>query len=764
MTALVLAFALLLPVSAYAQTRVNAALSQENVRVGETVVLAISVETSSSADVEIKLPQLANTIVVIGSQESSQIHFAIPGGRRRVVTRELMLQPASQGTFTIPAIDIEVGGVAHRTRPLTLRVTAAAVASPGMTSTEAWLRVSMSPDTVYVGQQTTLTAEAGFSEEVRLRLTRPPIFDTPSPTGFWVQDIPGGVRSQLRTVDNRVVEVQTKKIAYFPLSAGRFALKQVRVIVDVRQGFLYAPETREMRSGSPRLTVLPLPETDKPATFRGAVGSYSMQSAVEPLSVAAGEPVQVRLEITGTGNVKAVAAPTLPQVLGAETFAPTEESVTRIGGETVGGTKTFNYVLIPERAGVLAIPAITFSFFDPAARTYRSVKTEPVQVSVLPSGAATSDDPDPGVLRPLRTEPSSSALRWAQSKGFALLQLLPLLVIAAMLLGRRRIRRVDYAGNYLARIRASASVSNEAVYRELDQIVRQAMAEPAANPEVVTGRAAALLQRIESARFAPVTPPASERAAIVRETEQVVKDLFAGRTRRAGVFAVMLIAATQQPITDGVQAYERADYRTAVAAFERQTAATPQDASAWYNLGNAYYRTAERGRAIRAWAQALQLEPRSDDVVHNLRAVGSVEPIRVRPPLAVTAAEWFLMAALLWWIAALIVIVALARKRAITPWAAAPLLLAGVLAITGWRAAHPPQYAIALSDQIALHSEPTVRSSALRHVRAGAVMTVEEEREEWLRVRTIDNREAWVARDELGLLNPKSAESAPAKE
>jgi hypothetical protein len=526
-----------------------------------------------------------------------------------------------------------------------------------------------------------------------------------------------------------VIEVQHKKVAYFPLNAGRFALKQSRVIVDVRQGFLYAPETREMRSNSPRLTVLPLPEANKPPGFRGAVGRYTMQAAVEPLTVGAGEPVQIRMVISGVGNVKTIAAPRLPQVLGAETFSPTEESQTTVDGEVVGGTKTFTYVLIPEREGVLEIPPITFSYFDPVARAYRNERTEPVQVRVLPSGAETPRGADPGALRPPRTGSSGSSLGWVRSRGFLVLQLVPILAIAGVLLWRRRRPCVNPAPGYLVRVRETATLSNHEVYAELDRIVRAAMAEPSATPEVVSGRAAPLIERIRAARFAPAPPSASERAAIVREAEQVIAELFARRTTHAALF-MFVLAFAQQP----------------------GPVVQPGDASGWYNLGNSYYNAGERGSAIWAWAQALQLEPRADDVVHNLRVAGSVEPIRVRPPLAITADEWYLLAALLWWVAAALVLLALVRRQRVRQWAAAPLLLAIIFAAIGWRAGHGPRYAIARSDQVALYADPTVRSAALRHVRPGAVLTVLEQRDEWLHVLTIDKREAWVQADDVGLL------------
>ena len=723
MTTLALLFALLLPLEHQDRTRVRAELSQDAARVGETIVLVISVETPSTADIEIKLPQLPSSIVVTGSQESSQLHYSIPGGRRRVLTRELALQPASQGRFQIPAIEVVVGGTRYRTQPLNFQVTGSAASNPGLENREAWLRVDMSPDTVYVGQQTTLTAEAGFSEEVRLRLTRPPIFELPAPTGFWVHDIPGGVRSQLRSVDGRVVEVQTKKTAYFPLNAGRFSFKPARAIVDIRQGFLYAPETREIRSPSPRVTVLPLPEAEKPDGFRGAVGQFEMQSSVEPLSVAAGEPVQITLEISGNGNVKAVAPPALPQLPGAEVFAPTEESLTEVVREVVTGRKTFTYVLIPENEGTLTIPAIKFSFFDPQSRAYRTISTDPVQVRVSAGGSEAPDVSAVGALRPTWTKPVPRRFGWVTTPAFAWAQLIPLLLIIIVFAWQRRTPTVNWKAEYHERLRDVEKMSASDFYRELDRTVCDALETP--NIDTTTReRGRTLLERIKSARFAPAPPPEAERTSLLTEARQLIDSIFARRSTRHAAHLLVLIQLGASP-------------------------ADPDDARHWYNLGNAHFQDGNRAAAIASWASALQIAPRNNDIVHNLRTAGGGEALSVRPPLAITQEEWLLIAAALWWIAALFIILTIARRRRLSPWLAAPLIPAVIFALIGVFGARRHDYAVAAADQTALLTEPTVRSQLFRHVRTGALLTILEERDEWLFVRTIDEREAWVAADDV---------------
>jgi uncharacterized protein YgiM (DUF1202 family) len=108
------------------------------------------------------------------------------------------------------------------------------------------------------------------------------------------------------------------------------------------------------------------------------------------------------------------------------------------------------------------------------------------------------------------------------------------------------------------------------------------------------------------------------------------------------------------------------------------------------------------------------------------------------------------------------IIVALARGRRVSGWLALPVLLSVVCTVTAAVATRAPQYAVALDDQTPLQTEPTVRSPLVRNVRAGAVVTVEETRDEWLRVRTIDERDAWVARDDVAIIgNPKANETIP---
>ena len=57
------------------------------------------------------------------------------------------------------------------------------------------------------------------------------------------------------------------------------------------------------------LTVLPLPKENVPANFNGAVGSFSMTLSAGPTNVAAGDPVTVKVQISGRGAFDSLALP-----------------------------------------------------------------------------------------------------------------------------------------------------------------------------------------------------------------------------------------------------------------------------------------------------------------------------------------------------------------------------------------------------------------------------------------------------------------------
>jgi hypothetical protein len=153
-------------------------------------------------------------------------------------------------------------------------------------------------------------------------------------------------------------------------------------------------------------SVLALPSHDRPADFSGAVGNFSISSDVSDEKVAAGDPVTLRLRISGTGNFDRVTTPMLHDVEHWKTYAPTAKFKAE---DDIGhrGEKTFEQPLIATQPGEQSLPPLTFSWFDPNSRRYVVARTPPLNVAI--TGATLSQGGSTSPPAPAPSGPSSAS-------------------------------------------------------------------------------------------------------------------------------------------------------------------------------------------------------------------------------------------------------------------------------------------------------------------------------------------------------------------
>ncbi|MFP4623482.1 MAG: BatD family protein, partial [Gemmatimonadota bacterium] len=426
--------------------RVQATLADEEIQAGETTVLRVDVATDGERAQIDRFRSLPPGLEVQGTRDFDQRQFSLPGGTRRFISREYVLRALAPGRYRIPALEVVVGGDAYSTTSLLLTVTAAPARAGGeiggAESEGVVLRAWLDADTVFVGEQVTMEAEAMFSQDARLRLRRAPEYEPPSPSGFWVHDLPASRRPVTRMVEDNVYEVQRFRRAFFPLSPGDFEIPSARLEYEMRQGLLHAPETRELRSDPLPLVVVPVPGPPPPG-FTGAVGRYMARGWLEPAEVPTGEAAVLTVEVEGEGNVKALPPPVLPELPDIDVFPPSEEADVATRPTGLGGTKRFSWVLIPRRAGEHEIPAIRYAYFDPDRGGFETVAVGPMALEVTGAAGATSADrPDEPTIRYLATSPEpGDPLAWVRSRWFAAAQLVPLLFLLGALGWTARARR-----------------------------------------------------------------------------------------------------------------------------------------------------------------------------------------------------------------------------------------------------------------------------------------------------------------------------------
>ncbi|MEI8312032.1 MAG: BatD family protein, partial [Verrucomicrobiota bacterium] len=117
-----------------------------------------------------------------------------------------------------------------------------------------------------------------------------------------------------------------------------------------------------------QIEVQPLPKDGRPEDFSGAVGKFSMEATVSPKKVSAGEPVNLKVAVSGQGNFEGMGAPALTGDEGWRSYPPSDkfQSTDSIG---FTGEKTFEFALIA-RQDQTRTPGARFSYFDPSTGKY----------------------------------------------------------------------------------------------------------------------------------------------------------------------------------------------------------------------------------------------------------------------------------------------------------------------------------------------------------------------------------------------------------
>ena len=158
----------------------------------------------------------------------------------------------------------------------------------------------------------------------------------------------------------------------------------------------------EVTSDPLTLNVQPLPEAGKPADFSGAVGTFDFEVKAAPLDVAAGDPVTVTLTMRGTGSLENVTPPTIPAGDGLRVVsAAANQPGSQPAAAANVAERTYEQVVIPERAGTMNLPALRFSWFDPTTGTYKTASHPVIPLVVSPRAAGSAPSHVIGAAPPL---------------------------------------------------------------------------------------------------------------------------------------------------------------------------------------------------------------------------------------------------------------------------------------------------------------------------------------------------------------------------
>lgn len=273
---------------------------------------------------------------------------------------------------------------------------------------ELFLRVNTDRRTCYVGEPVMVTYKLYSTLQSVSEIIKNPGF-----YGFTVHDMIGLQDQQLNTemVNGKAFNVHTiRKLQLYPLQDGRFAIDPMEVKSTVEfstteqsketqqrivEGMMRGDDEVQQKEGNlivenqtrtepVEILVNPLPEKNKPADFNGAVGKFTVNASLEKSTMARNEEGFLVLTIDGKGNFIQLVAPEIEWPSGVEGFAAAVKDSLDREKMPLAGSRQFRYGFVSTAAGTYQLPSIRFSFFDPDSNRYRSLVTDPVQVTVTP--------------------------------------------------------------------------------------------------------------------------------------------------------------------------------------------------------------------------------------------------------------------------------------------------------------------------------------------------------------------------------------------
>ena len=220
------------------------------------------------------------------------------------------------------------------------------------------------------------------------------VTEAPQYIGFWNQEIKiNGFPVKMGKYNGENYRyIVLQKALLIPTKTGRLTVDTMKmdIVIGVPTGradFFGNVITKNIKKefASVKKVVKPksLPLENKPENFTGAVGAFKFDVSLSKNALKANESSQIKLVVSGKGNLKLFELPTIETPAELEKYQPERKERVRVTADGIIGSVTDIYTIVPQYKGKYKIPNVAFSYFNPAAKKYETIATEDLYVVVL---------------------------------------------------------------------------------------------------------------------------------------------------------------------------------------------------------------------------------------------------------------------------------------------------------------------------------------------------------------------------------------------
>ena len=418
---------------AFADEVVFRAQAPKQVIVGRPFQITYTVNQRSR---DLRAPEFTDFDVLSGPYTSTSSSTSFVNGKRtssfeQTYTYMLMAQRA--GTFTIGPATVKVDGenvqsngvrievLPEDQQPQQTQSTQSNRNTQNNQSTQSSQSSQTSSENIFVR---TIASKTKVHEQEALLITYKLYFANvdvaqltnntklPEFTGFLKQDLEQGeIQTELEHYNGRNYQTAVLyRTVLYPQHSGDIAIdpakfeavlrvqtqQRARSIFDDFFGS-YTNVTKMLTAPGVTIHVNALPG-GKPAGFSGGVGKFNLTPSISQTELQANEAVTIKLDISGSGNMKLIKTPAIDWPEGFEPYDPKVTNNFKTTTSGVSGTKSIEYLAIPRSAGEYTIPAVKFSYFDIDEKAYKTLTTPEYTIRVKRGAGASSDKGEEAVV------------------------------------------------------------------------------------------------------------------------------------------------------------------------------------------------------------------------------------------------------------------------------------------------------------------------------------------------------------------------------
>ncbi|MBQ3943607.1 MAG: protein BatD, partial [Elusimicrobia bacterium] len=372
----------------------NSSVNKTSVALNETLQLTVSIKGDSKNLPYFSAPTLKD-FNTYGSSQSKSMSI-VNGQITNTLSYIYTLSPKREGECEIPSFKLDYNGQTYETDPIKITVSQAKTVSsvpvqqtqiPQQkqssqvynfdTSKAVFVESKVDKKTAYINEKIIYT----FSFYTSVNLLSNPSYQPPSFIGFFTGNTTqNNYRIQINGRDYVVTEVATE---LYPQQEGNIKIDKSMIAVSIEDfsknyddffaSFFRRSKTVELVTDEINIKVLKVPQNIS------MVGNFKMIATVDKKDKKENEPFDLKITISGDGNIKTIQEPELVLSDNLKQYE-TSEKIIKQGDKETG--KEFTTLIMPLSAGEGEIKILSKKYFDMQTKQIKSLPAKDIKVNV----------------------------------------------------------------------------------------------------------------------------------------------------------------------------------------------------------------------------------------------------------------------------------------------------------------------------------------------------------------------------------------------